>query len=59
MKILHTSDWHLGHRLHEQSQYEEQFRFFKIKCEEQNFDLEGNPEILDAFNEVLQIARES
>ena len=27
MKILHTSDWHLGHRLHEQSQYEEQFRF--------------------------------
>lgn len=27
MKILHTSDWHLGHRLHEQSQYEEQKRF--------------------------------
>lgn len=27
MKILHTSDWHLGHRLHEQSQYEEQMRF--------------------------------
>jgi len=27
MKILHTSDWHLGHRLHEQSQYEEQSRF--------------------------------
>jgi len=27
MKILHTSDWHLGHRLHEQSQHEEQFRF--------------------------------
>ena len=27
MKILHTSDWHLGHRLLEQSQYEEQFRF--------------------------------
>ncbi len=24
MKLLHTSDWHLGHRLHEQSQYEEQ-----------------------------------
>lgn len=24
MKILHTSDWHLGHRFHEQSQYEEQ-----------------------------------
>lgn len=27
MKILHTSDWHLGHRLHEQSQYEEQYLF--------------------------------
>lgn len=27
MKILHTSDWHLGHRLHEQSQYEEQLMF--------------------------------
>ena len=27
MKILHTSDWHLGHRLHEQSQYEEQKKF--------------------------------
>ncbi len=27
MKILHTSDWHLGHRLHEQSQMEEQSLF--------------------------------
>ncbi|WP_405605064.1 exonuclease SbcCD subunit D C-terminal domain-containing protein [Polaribacter sp. Asnod1-A03] len=27
MKILHTADWHLGHRLHEQSQYEEQSLF--------------------------------
>lgn len=27
MKILHTSDWHLGHRLYEQSQYEEQLAF--------------------------------
>lgn len=27
MKILHTADWHLGHRLHEQSQQEEQVRF--------------------------------
>ncbi len=27
MKILHTSDWHLGHRLHEQSQAEEQQLF--------------------------------
>ena len=27
MKILHTSDWHLGHRLLEQSQQEEQWLF--------------------------------
>lgn len=27
MKILHTADWHLGHRLHEQSQFEEQSLF--------------------------------
>jgi DNA repair protein SbcD/Mre11 len=27
MKILHTSDWHLGHRLLEQSQMEEQLMF--------------------------------
>ena len=27
MKILHTSDWHLGHRLYEQSQHEEQSLF--------------------------------
>jgi len=27
MRILHTADWHLGHRLHEQSQYDEQSRF--------------------------------
>lgn len=29
MKILHTADWHLGHRLHEQSQFEEQMLFLK------------------------------
>ena len=29
MKILHTADWHLGHRLHEQSQYEEQKLFLE------------------------------
>ena len=29
---------------------------FKMKCKEQNFDLDTNPEIFDAFNEVLQIA---
>jgi exonuclease SbcD len=27
MKILHTADWHLGHRFHEQSQKEEQTLF--------------------------------
>jgi len=27
MKVLHTADWHLGHRLHEQSQVEEQLLF--------------------------------
>lgn len=27
MKILHTADWHLGYRLHEQSQFEEQALF--------------------------------
>jgi len=27
MKLLHTSDWHLGHRLLEQSQYEEQKKY--------------------------------
>ncbi len=29
MKILHTADWHLGHRLHEQSQLEEQTLFLR------------------------------
>ena len=29
MKILHTSDWHLGHRLHEYSQKEEQILFLE------------------------------
>ncbi len=29
MKILHTADWHLGHRLHEQSQFQEQFQFLQ------------------------------
>jgi len=30
MKILHTSDWHLGHRLHEHSQMEEQTLFLNF-----------------------------
>lgn len=29
MKILHTADWHIGHRLHEHSQIEEQTLFLK------------------------------
>ena len=29
MKLLHTSDWHLGHRLHEQSQQMEQELFLE------------------------------
>ncbi len=29
MKILHTADWHLGHRLHEHSQNEEQMLFLE------------------------------
>lgn len=29
MKILHTADWHLGHRLHDQSQVEEQTLFLQ------------------------------
>lgn len=42
MKILHTSDWHLGHRLYEQSQYEEQSAFLnwlKQCIVEQNIDI--------------------
>jgi exonuclease SbcD len=31
---------------------------FKMKCREQNFDLDTYPEVLDAFNEVVQIVRE-
>ena len=29
MKVLHTSDWHIGHRLHEHSQFEEQTLYFE------------------------------
>lgn len=38
MKILHTADWHLGHRLHEQSQAEEQDAFLAwlLKCIDAN-----------------------
>ncbi len=33
MKILHTSDWHLGHRLHEHSQQQEQEMFLNWMIE--------------------------
>ena len=42
MKILHTADWHLGHRLHEFSQLEEQILFLDwLKAEicEQKIDV--------------------
>lgn len=30
-----------------------------MKCKEQDFDIDENIEIFDAFNEALQIAREN
>jgi len=42
MKILHTADWHLGHRLHEFSQLEEQILFLdwlKSEISEQKIDI--------------------
>lgn len=42
MKILHTADWHLGHRLHEQSQFQEQLFFLQWitkYIDEQKIDL--------------------
>lgn len=42
MKILHTSDWHLGHRLYEQSQHDEQLAFLtwlKQCIIDQNIDI--------------------
>jgi exonuclease SbcD len=32
---------------------------FKLKCEEMNVDLDESPEILDAFNEILQLVTEN
>lgn len=34
MKLFHTADWHLGHRLHEHSQYEEQLLFLQWLTEQ-------------------------
>ncbi len=30
---------------------------FKMKCQEQDFDLQENDEVMDAFNEVLQMVK--
>jgi exonuclease SbcD len=35
----------------------EPMEVFKLKCQEQNFDLKNHEEIFDAFNEALQMAR--
>jgi exonuclease SbcD len=35
------------------------FEIFKLKCKEQDFDLDAHEEITDAFNEVLQIVRKA
>jgi len=43
MKILHTSDWHLGHRLHEQSQHQEQLLFLEWL---ENYILQNDIDIL-------------
>jgi exonuclease SbcD len=32
---------------------------FKLKCEEMNVDLDESPEMLDAFNEILQLVTEN
>jgi hypothetical protein len=29
---------------------------FEMKCREQEFDIDNNPQIRDAFNEALQLA---
>ncbi|PHS08094.1 MAG: exonuclease sbcCD subunit D [Kordia sp.] len=43
MKILHTADWHLGHRLHEQSQIEEQTLFLSWI---ENYIIDNNIDVL-------------
>lgn len=43
MKILHTADWHLGHRLHERSQYEEQKMFLDWI---ENYIIDNNIDVL-------------
>ena len=48
MKILHTADWHLGHRLHEQSQLEEQMLFLGW-IENYIIDSEKNPSKRETF----------
>lgn len=50
MKILHTADWHLGHRLHEQSQYEEQRLFLQWL---ENFIIDNKIDVLLISGDVF------
>ncbi|CDF80452.1 exonuclease SbcD [Formosa agariphila KMM 3901] len=50
MKILHTADWHLGHRLHEQSQVEEQTLFLSWVLD---YIIENNIDVLLISGDVF------
>jgi len=50
MKILHTSDWHIGHRLHEQSQSLEQTNFLEWLS---NFIRNNNIDILIVSGDIF------
>ncbi len=50
MKILHTADWHLGHRLHEYSQFEEQTLFLSWI---ENYIIENKIDVLLISGDVF------
>jgi exonuclease SbcD len=50
MKILHTADWHLGHRLHEQSQYEEQTLFLEYL---KNYIIDNHIDVLLVSGDIF------
>lgn len=50
MKILHTADWHLGHRLQEQSQVEEQTLFLNWV---ENYINEGKIDVLLVSGDIF------
>ena len=50
MKILHSADWHLGHRLHEQSQLEEQTLFLSWI---ENYIINNNIDVLLISGDVF------